>query len=118
MLIDEHEIQTFEVVVGVLLVLLSLTNVLFPTKCTSLNILRQVVCLNILKYRIAMGYNQDSSKNIFWENFGLDDFTCICKLVDFYVCLYSIIRHRKLLVICCIGSHVTNAIDGNSTMAT
>lgn len=65
MLIDEHGVQTFEVVVGVLLVLLSLIDVFVPTKCTSLIILRQVVCLNILKYHMAMSYNRDSSENNF-----------------------------------------------------
>ena len=47
-----------------------------------------------------MGYdfylNRDSSKNVFGERFGLNDFICVCNFVGLYVWLYSTIRHRKL----------------------
>ena len=54
MVIGEHEIQTIEVVLNVLLFLLLTFDVFSPHKCTSLIIFEQVICPSMLKFELCM----------------------------------------------------------------
>ena len=54
-MVGEHEIQTFKILVVMLVFLLSSFDVFVPTSVTSLIISGQVVCPNILKCQFSQG---------------------------------------------------------------